>query len=630
MLGISKLLLNLQEKNLVVVIGLFILALLFAILTYRHTFPALSKRKKTLLLSLRILALFCLFLVLSEPILTLAKKYTQKPIVALLVDISKSMNLKGTEVKRKDELQNLLKDDVFDKISSQAELKAFGFSDSLLPLDIKVKLTDSLGSATSLGEAIKSVEEKLAEENLKGIVILSDGANNLGEDPILAAEAKSIPIYTSGIGEYIPPKDVSIERIIYNDIAYVGDNLPIQVDISQTGFDNLKIPVSIEEQKKALAQQNLSLGKSGATQSVDLSITPEEVGLHQYQLTIPVLKEETVGENNQRSFTIKVLKNKIKILLITGNLNWEYTFLERSLKRDKNIEMETLVYGKERQPILGRFPQGERELSSFDILILVDPPRFILSEHKKEIEDFIFNKGGSTLFLLGKEFMDSQAFTEIPSLLPFDLSGRNITFISAPLNLKLTEEGKLHPVTRLVENLEENLKTWSDLPPFLGEAILGSVTKDATILAGFQNPSNPDVFSPGITVKNYGKGKVMATTVTPFWRWDFLLWGIGKDNQIYQSFWNNSVRWLVVREDMDLINLVTDKRIYKGGERITFQAKIFDQNYQKIKDASVVVNIKGDASSDSEVVNLSLDDLGDYTATLRALPLTIILLKARS
>ena len=87
--GISKLLLNLQEKNLVVVILLFILALLFAILTYKHTFPALSKRKKTLLLGLRILALFCLFLVLSEPILTLAKRYTQKPVVALLVDVSK-------------------------------------------------------------------------------------------------------------------------------------------------------------------------------------------------------------------------------------------------------------------------------------------------------------------------------------------------------------------------------------------------------------------------------------------------------------------------------------------------------------------------------------------------------------
>jgi len=620
LLGISELLLNLQGRNLEVVIGLFILALFFAILTYRHTFPPLSKRKKALLLGLRILALFSLFLVLSEPILTIARKVSQKPVIALLVDISRSMNLKGTDIKRIEELQNLLKNDIFEKISSGAELKTFGFADSLIPLDIKGKFPDSLGNATSIGEAIESVVKNLSEENFAGIVILSDGANNLGKDPVLVAKSKDIPIYAYGVGEYIPPKDVSIERIIYNDIAYVGDQIPIQVDISQTGFDNLKILVSIKEKKKSLAQQNLSLGKSGATQSVDLTITPEEAGLHQYRLTIPVLKEESVKENNQRSFTIKVLKNKIKILLITGSLNWECTFLKRALEKDRNVELETLVYGKKRQPIVGRFPQGEKQLGSFDILIFVDPPRSILKGHKKEIEGFVFNKGGSALFALGKEFMDTQGFMEITSLLPFNPSGRNITFSPANLNLKLTEEGKLHPVTRLAENLEENAKIWSDLPPFLGAVVLGSATKDATNLAGFRSPFNPDVFSPGIVVRNYGKGKVMAITVTPFWRWDFLLWGIGKDNQIYQTFWNNSVRWLVIREDMDLINLFTDKKIYKGGERITFKAKIFDQNYQKIGDASVVVNIKGEALPDSEVVNLSIGELGDYTATLRALP----------
>ena len=620
MLGISELLLNLQERNLIVVIGLFILALLFAIFAYRHTFPPLSKRKKALLLTLRVIAIFSLFLVLSEPILTIARKHTRRPVVALLLDTSRSMNLKGTEFARIEELQDLLRNDVFETISSEAELKTFGFADSLVLLNLGGEFPDSLGDATAIGEAIELVDKELKEKNLVGILILSDGANNLGEDPVLVAKSKNVPIYTCGVGEYIPLKDVSIERIIYTDIGYVGDQIPIQVDISQMGFDDSKILVSIKEKKNTLAQQNLNLGKSGAIQTVDLTITPEEAGLHQYQLTIPVLEGESVKQNNQRSFTIKVLKSKINILLMSGSLNWEYTFLKRALERDRNIELKTLVYGEKRQPIVGRFPQGENQLSLFDILIFADPPRFVLKDHKKEIEDFIFSKGGSALFLLGKEFMDTHGFMEISSLLPFDSSGRSITFSSANLNLKLTEEGKLHPVTQLVENAEENTKIWSDLPPFLGAAVLGSATKDATNLAGFENPLDRGIFSPGIVVRNYGKGKVMAITVTPFWRWDFLLWGIGKDNQIYQTFWNNSVRWLVIREDMDLINLFTDKKIYRGGERITFKAKIFDPNYQKVKNASVVVNIKGEALPDSEVVNLSLDELGNYTTTIRALP----------
>jgi hypothetical protein len=618
--GISKLLLNLQERNLPVVIGLFILALLFAILTYRHTFPPLSRRKKAFLLGLRILALFSLFLVLSEPILTIARSHVQKPVVALLLDASRSMNLGVAGVRRMDEMQNLLQTDVFDKISSRAELETFTFADSVIPLDTWKELPDSLGSATSIGGAIESAAKTFKKENLVGMIIISDGAHNLGEDPALTARSMNVPVYTCGVGEYTLSRDVSIQRMTYNDIGYVGDQIPIQVDVSHTGFDDSRISLSIKENKNVLAQQNLSLGKSGATQSIELAITPEKEGLHRYDLTIPILEGESVKENNQRSFTIKVLKSKIKILLISGSLNWEYAFLKRDLERDKNVELEALVYGEKRQPVLGRFPQGEEQLGSFDILIFVDPPGFILKDHQKQIEDFVFSKGGSALFLLGKEFMDSYGFMEISSLLPFDPAGKNISFTPANVNLKLTEEGKLHPVTRLVENLEENEKLWSDLPPFLGVAVLGSVTKDATNLAGFRDPLNPALFSPGIAVKNYGKGKVMAATVTPFWKWDFLLWGIGKDNRSYQTFWNNSVRWLVVREDMDLINIFTDKRIYRGGERITLKAKIFDQNYQKIKDASVMANVKGEASTDSEMVNLSLDELGDYTASLRALP----------
>jgi hypothetical protein len=625
LLGITKLLINLQEKNLWLVIGLFTLAILFAFLTYEHTFPAISKRKKTLLLSLRIIALFCLFLILSEPILTIARRFIQKPVVAVLLDTSESMDLKGTQVSRKEELQNLLESDLLEKLSSKSELEIYGFADTISSLNLNEDLPDSLGKATSIGEAVISVEEKSKDKNLRGILILSDGANNLGEDPVFVAKSKDIPIYTCGIGEYTPPKDIAIERIVYNDIGYVDNKIPVQVDLSQFGFDGLKVSVSIKKMsedkgKEAITQKDLTLSTSGGTQTLELAITPQEEGLHQYELTVPQQKEELVKENNRRLFSIKVLKNKIKVLLVTGSLTWEYTFLKRALEKDKNIELKSLVYGKDQKVILGRFPQGEKELGQFDILIFIDPVNFILTQHEEDLNDFVFRNGGSALFLLGKDFIESKAFMQTNSILPFDLRDATIRYLSANLTLELTQEGRLHPITRLVENSEENLKVWSELPPFLGVVAIGSASKDAVTLATFNDPSSPEVTLPGIVVRNYGKGKMMATTITPFWRWDFLLWGIGKDNQSYQKLWNNSIRWLVTREDMDLINIFTDKKIYKSGEKINFSAKIFDQNYQKIKDASVLLKIKGEALADSEMLSLSLDQMGDYTGTLRSLP----------
>lgn len=618
--GIGNLSLNLQESNLGLVILLFVLALLLAVLTYRRTFPPLSKKKKALLLGLRMAALFSLFLVLSEPILTLAQRYVHKPVTALLLDASKSMELKGENTLRIEELKEVTKNHIFDEIASKSELVTLAFSDSLVPLTSVDQFPDSLGNATSIGDAIKSVKEKYKDENLIGMVILSDGANNLGEDPVPAARSAGVPVFTCGMGTYSPLRDVSIGRISYPDVGYVGDKMTIDVNVSQSGYDQTKIPVSIREKNVTLEQQNLTLGKSGTTQTLSLSVTPDEAGLYQYQINLPVMEEESVRENNQRTFAIKVLKSKISILLVSGSLNWEYTFLKRTLEKDENVKLESLVYGKENRPIMGKFPQGREAVGAFDILMFVDPPRFVLRDHKNEIEDFLSNQGGSVLFLLGREFMDSHGFLEMSPLLPFDPQGATIIFSTARANLELTEEGKLHPITRLIENMEENEKIWSDLPPFSGLALLGTTTKDATSLARFKNPIGSASLSPGIAVRNYGKGKVLAVTVSPFWQWDFLMWGIGKDNLAYLKFWNNCVRWLVVREDMDLVNVSTDKKIYMGGEKIEFTAKIFDQNYQKIEDASVVVNVKGEALPDSELVNLGLYQTGDYVATLGALP----------
>jgi len=617
---IGKLTLSLQLGHLGLVIVIFLLAVALAVFTYRRTFPPLPRKKKALLLTLRILALFSLFLVLSEPILGIAKRYVHRPIVALLLDGSKSMNLKGRDATRLEELTDLAASRTFDDISSRASLEAFAFADSLTSLDSREKLPDSLGDATSMGEAINSVVQKFKDENLAAIVIASDGANNLGEDPVLAARSAGVPVYSCGVGDYLPPRDLSVEKINYPDVGYVGDQIAIQVDVSQTGFDQIKVPVSIREKKTTLSEQNLMLGKSGGTQTVELAITPEEAGLHQYQLSLPVMEGESVKENNQRTFAIKVLKSKINLLLVSGSLNWEYTFLKRDLEKDQNVKLETVVYGGEQQPLAGRFPQGTTGHESFDILLFVDPPRFILRDHASEINDFLTTQGGSVLFLLGKEFMDSQGFLEISSILPFDPAGAGITFSPASVNLELTEEGKLHPVTRLADNLEDNAKIWSDLPPFLGVVTLGAATKDATTLAQFTNPLRSTYPAPAIAVRNQGKGKVLAITVTPFWRWDFLLWGIGENDLTYRKFWNNCVRWLAVREDMDLVNVYPDKRIYMGGEGIQFAAKIFDQNYQKLSDASVVVTIKGPALPDSQLVSLSLNQAGDYQAMLGALP----------
>jgi hypothetical protein len=108
--------------------------------------------------------------------------------------------------------------------------------------------------------------------------------------------------------------------------------------------------------------------------------------------------------------------------------------------------------------------------------------------------------------------------------------------------------------------------------------------------------------------------------VYPFWRWDFWLWGVGKDNQAFQNLWDNSIRWLTTPEDMERFDIKTDKLVYKSGEPIELLAILYDESYQKVEDAFVQVKIKSEESQDSIVMSLKLDGLGDYSGKLGSLP----------
>jgi hypothetical protein len=207
-------------------------------------------------------------------------------------------------------------------------------------------------------------------------------------------------------------------------------------------------------------------------------------------------------------------------------------------------------------------------------------------------------------------------FAPFADFLPFDLKTTSISH--KDFNLSLTEGGRFHPVTRLSQDPFENTSLWSNLPPFLGIIGLGNPKPDAKILAEYIR--NEESHLPGIVVRTQGKSKIMAVLVYPFWRWDFWLWGVDKDNQAYRNLWENSIRWLTTPEDLERFDIKTNKLVYKSGEPIEFEAKLYDESYQRIEDAFVQVKIKSEESQDSIVMSLKLDGLGDYSGKLGSLP----------
>jgi hypothetical protein len=609
-----KVWIDFQSHNLLLLVSIFVVTFILAFVSYRFTLPPLSIRKRVFLLTLRWLALFCLFLALSEPLLGIARKSLEKPKIALLLDSSKSMNIKDKSLSRKEVLQGLLGEKSFKDFLSKTEVYSYFFSDSLIPFDLSRQFPPFTGEATAIGNSLKKLKEDLKDKQLSAVILLSDGANNSGADPLAISKNYNLPIYTVGIGEFVPFKDISLEKLDYNEIAYSGEKDTIKVTLKNQGYKGIKIPVYLQEEKKTLTQKETMFNFSGEIQQIELVFEPGTKGIHRYQVVIPKGEEETFLQNNSKSFTQKVLDRKFKLLLVSQSLNWEYAFLKRFLSSKKDISFESLVFSKSNQPVSGELSAGEK-LKACDLLILLDSPQF-LEQNQKAIRDLLYGKGISILLIVGEEFYKRGVLSNSFDFLPFEII-RGEKLLNQTFNLTLTQEGKVHPVTRLSDDPEENLSLWANLPPF--EQMIPLKEKaGAKILTLFNG--NQEVL-PGIIVKELEKGKIEVLSISPLWKWDFLLWGIGQDNSAYKKLWENSFRWLLSKEDLERFKIFTDKNVYKRGEEIKFASRLFDESYQKIKGAEIKIKVfpKGKAA-DSLTFDLVPDENGDYSYTVSFLP----------
>ena len=98
--------------NVFIFVALVVAFILLSIWIYRRTNPPVSGFIRRLLIALRILTLFIVTLILFEPLLTITLDRVQKPIIAVLLDTSASMNLKDARSHRAGDATNVLRQPV--------------------------------------------------------------------------------------------------------------------------------------------------------------------------------------------------------------------------------------------------------------------------------------------------------------------------------------------------------------------------------------------------------------------------------------------------------------------------------------------------------------------------------------
>ena len=595
-------------------------AALLTFVAYRYTVPPVSGPLRTTLILLRALGLFLLVLILGEPLLSLVFHRTEKPVLALLLDQSKSMTIRDKSGDRKEVVLNLMESQTLRDVLSNADV-VYGVFDTKTRL-LASFARDSVafkGEGTDIGGALRQLKAMTQERNLQGVLLMTDGNSTTGSSALAEAEELGVPVSAVGIGDTTVPQDVVLQRVIANTITYVGTKVPVNVTLKSSGFTNERVEVTLHDGGTMRDQKTITLEPGIRQYEVPLSFMPDSDGTKKITVEVSQLPGELSTQNNRSSLYVKVLKSKMRIALFAGSPNADVAAVRRALQEDDNIEVKTYI---ERGN--GQFYEGiptQQDFRDIECLILAGYPGAASSLSVLRMLADQCAAGKGLLFILSRT-TDFRKLDILSAALPFVVPQQQGE--EAQTFFTIADAQRNNPILRSLPSPD----VWSKLAPafVLDEPVQAKPESEILALGRIQTVTTNE---PLFISRHVNRSKSLALTCYGLWRWKTYAEGVPGSERLLENLISNSVRWLVTREDEKPVQVRPSKEMFTGSEPVEFTAQVYDENYQPMSEAEVSLSVARQGQT-SQLTLTSLgngrfegafDPLpeGDYTYTARAI-----------
>ncbi|MDP8240611.1 MAG: vWA domain-containing protein [Candidatus Hatepunaea meridiana] len=565
-----------------VVLGL-LAAAGFALWSYRRTVPPTGNWLRGLLTFLRWGALSCGILLIAHPEIEIHRSFQEPADLLVLIDRSSSMGLVQTGSDRVNLVTQLITSDDFKRLEKAYNLRLFGFSDSLESEwnDITAALNNTPdGVGTDLGQSWMQALEEYSGEKPAAILLVSDGAHNMGADPARLARIAHVPIWAIGVGSTQAVKDIMIRSVSVNPVVYQDSKVPVEVGYRGVGASGTKVNVILRDaDRKRIAAHQIRFSGDFSETTLMFEIPVKKPGRQKYSVEIERLDDELTYDNNKRSFYLNVLANRMRVLVMTGPPDQGLGDLIRRLKKDDNVEL-TQRTTKGKGFYEGDWPNIDI-IGKTDVLVLHHFP--VRSNSKKKLESFVANVVDKELpvaFIDGGA-LDPNRLKLIEPLLPLTLDRTRVKLL----------RGQVFPIRRhsVIADPEATDITigWSDLPPVLFFNNAYKMKPQSTVLAEFVDEESLKRF-PAIVISDAGGTKSSALLIRDLWRW-----GLAKpgDEGVVEPLLERLVRWLAVRKIDKRVKIVFDREIFSNQEQVGFTVIVLDENYLPLDGVNVLAKV---------------------------------------
>jgi hypothetical protein len=585
---------------------------LLAYRSYMSTIPPVSNRRRYLLLGLRLTSLGVLAIVALGPRLEW-HGIKERPIrVSVLVDQSESMSFTDSHGQRPETVRNILDGPGMERVRSDSDVEFYGIGASVTRIDPDVLSFISPG--TAIGEAILEQRRTVPPPDL--VVLISDGVNTTGADPVRAASQVDLPIWTIGIGADSPQKDIRLVSVTAPEVALAGKPMIVAVTMDNSGLPSGVVQLSVIDRNDAvITSRSVRIPEMGLRADYELTVVPTVEGVFRATVVVDSIADEVQVQNNARTFSTKILKGRRRAVILAGAPSPDVSQWVRMFSQRDDFEVSLWITGLRSRSGSrnGTGPPDAELLADADLIIWHDvPPHAVPTVITERVAQLV--RDGSGMLVVPGRYTLPPAIDAVTPV-----SGSRGRFVSQMERSRLSGDAANHPVYRDDLEYPRWSLNWNENPPLLARTVGMLAEANSVVLLDGNT-------EPLAIAGTADAGRVVAFLGSAYWRWTMIPAGLGVEEPPAKGFWNAVVLWLGTRQPLSRVQLQTSSPLYRPGQPVRVIAQVYTAEYKphegaavriELDNGAVAINAKsiGEGRYIADVTGLSA---GDHRATASA------------
>jgi uncharacterized membrane protein len=417
-----------------------------------------------------------------------------------------------------------------------------------------------------------------------------------------------------GVGAGERTVDAEIFSVEPPAIAFAGQPLQIQVHVRASGLAGRSVPLLLKRGEQVLVSHTLALPPDGQDLTAVLDWTPPSPGNYPLSVHLPVQDGEQITDNNRAELPIEAVRDKIRVLLVTGAPSWSYRFLRGALKGDPSLDVVSFIILRtasdavdvpQQELSLIPFPTQKiflEELPNFDLLIFDNfaSQPYLPQNYLDKVEEFVRNGGGFWMLggpqsYLGGRYQQGPIAALLPVALP-DVPPAGGVFRDEPVQPRLTPAGRNHP---FFQGLTEG---GGEPPPLRGYNVTGPSKSGAVVLAEALLAGGQPL--PLVVLGRHGRGRVLSVLTDSLWDWSFAEAGRGKGSRAYLAFVRQAVRWSIGDPQLQPLRVEPERSRVAPGETIRARIRVLGEDFLPAARAELSVTLRGPGGESRALVAL--------------------------